>query len=787
MIETAQKTQVRLAPALLICLGAGLVAAFTFFATGTFQVPSAHPLVDDRTAAVMLTRRTVDSFRRYEKTPQRQKSARQRELTNFLRQRKQRLLQLMESDPASLSAVALPKGIREALPVDLQQFVEQPVSTGGTLTIVHFHDSQGSTVRTDVLLQTAEKSTFHLFFPTTPDLASDTQVTLTGTALDANIIVDEVILTEEAVAQTPPAVASVGQKKIAVILFNFLDDTSQPITPTDARGQVFTNPVDPSTPANNSTDTWYQEVSNNQVDLVGQTLNQDGDVFGWITIPVNKSAGCGYFGLGAWQAYALPMAGVNEDDYDAIVLRFPTVPSCGADAWAYGKLAFINSNITTLSFRHQAHELGHVFGVGHAAFYKCFDAAGNKVPISQNCTIQEYYDPFDVMGGSYNGGQTFTYHFHNAHKDKLGYIPGTNVATVTTNGTYTINRQQTTEAGTRVLKIPRAYVDPATVKDYYYPEYRPWYGIFDQFNYLPTTIDPSDGVSVRIAPVTPRFLKFEDSYLIDTSSATHQGRSALTPGQTFTDPYAGITLSGVTLSPTSTPPNATVDVSFFCARNTPAFGVNPATWAQYGRPGDSLTFPLDIRNNDSPPCGPTTFTVQPTLPGTDWSQSPLSITLAPQESASINAVITSPATATDGTYSITETLLSPNHTPINSYTPVYYRIDVTPPTLTIETPASGATLPATGTQTFKASGTDANFLWSIALFIDEVQAKECTSVTITIHDCSYDWNLSTASLGPHRLKAVAQDNTPMRNSTTREIDVTVAGRPRPSPPVEVSP
>ncbi len=770
MIETNQKTKVRLAPALLlISLGAGLLAAFAFFVQGTLRAPSAKPHEDNRTAAVMLTRRTVDSFDRYEKVRQRQKAAKQRELASFLQQRKQRVLQLIESDPASLSAVALPPGMRDALPADLQELVERPINIDGTLTAVHFHDAQGNTVRTDALLQTAEKATFRLFFPTTPDLASDAQVTLTGMALDANIIVDELTPTEEAVAQAPPAVASVGQKKVAVILFNFLDDTSQPITPTDARGQTFTNPVDQTIITNNSTDTWYQEVSNNQVDLVGQTLNQDGDVYDWRTIPFNGT-GCPW--LSWWQS-ALAMAGVNEDDYDAIILRFPTVSGCSADAWAYGKLAFINSNITTYSFRHQAHELGHVLGVGHAAFYLCRDAAGNKVPISQNCIIQEYFDPFDVMGGSYNGGQVLTHHFHNAHKDKLGYIPGTNVTTVTANGTYSINRQQTTEAGPRILKIPRAYVNPATVKDYYYLEYRPWYGIFDQFNYPATRIDPSDGVSVRIAPWVPRFLKFEDAVLIDTSPATHQGDAALTPGQTYTDPYAGITLSSVVLSPTANPPTATVNVSFFCARNQPALTITPATRAQYGRPGDSLTYQLNLRNNDSPPCGPTTFTVQPTLPGTGWSQPPLSVTLAPQESASLNAVITSPATATDGNYNTTEALNSPNHTPTIAVTQPLYIIDVTPPTLTIDVPANGANLPAAGIQTFKASGADAHFLWSIALFIDGIQVKECTSVTITIHDCSYDWGLSTASPGPHRLKAVAQDNTPLRNSTTREIDVTV--------------
>lgn len=63
------------------------------------------------------------------------------------------------------------------------------------------------------------------------------------------------------------------------------------------------------------------------------------------------------------------------------------------------------------------HELGHFLGLRHAHSLACRDAGGNPVPLSGTCTVEEYGDPYDVMGtgaGSYNA----------VYANQLGWLNG---------------------------------------------------------------------------------------------------------------------------------------------------------------------------------------------------------------------------------------------------------------------------------------------------------------------------------------------------------------------------
>ena len=59
-----------------------------------------------------------------------------------------------------------------------------------------------------------------------------------------------------------------------VILFNFLDDTSQPITPTQMHNRLFAE--------SNSADSFYRQASYGNIYL-------SGNVVGWYTVPINKT------------------------------------------------------------------------------------------------------------------------------------------------------------------------------------------------------------------------------------------------------------------------------------------------------------------------------------------------------------------------------------------------------------------------------------------------------------------------------------------------------------------
>src|SRR5207302_3193973 len=70
-------------------------------------------------------------------------------------------------------------------------------------------------------------------------------------------------------SSTAPTTPATGARKVAVVLFNFSNDTTQPYTPAFVGGVAFTN--------TNSVAAYYAENSWGQL-----TLN--GDVFGWYTI-----------------------------------------------------------------------------------------------------------------------------------------------------------------------------------------------------------------------------------------------------------------------------------------------------------------------------------------------------------------------------------------------------------------------------------------------------------------------------------------------------------------------
>ena len=76
-----------------------------------------------------------------------------------------------------------------------------------------------------------------------------------------------------------------------------------------------------------------------------------------------------------------------------------------------------------------AHELGHNFGLAHAASLDC----GANV-IGGTCTSSEYGDPFDTMGNNR------AMHFNSMQKNDLGWLPAGSVANHTTGTTtYTLS------------------------------------------------------------------------------------------------------------------------------------------------------------------------------------------------------------------------------------------------------------------------------------------------------------------------------------------------------------
>ncbi|WP_437595196.1 RICIN domain-containing protein [Sorangium sp. So ce590] len=92
------------------------------------------------------------------------------------------------------------------------------------------------------------------------------------------------------------------------------------------------------------------------------------------------------------------------------------------------------------------HELGHNFGLWHASSRTC-RSGGATVTMSNECTFDEYGDPFDPMG---NGGKQ---HFNANYKANLGWIPSSQVMTAASDGTYTLAPMTEASSGIQLLRV----------------------------------------------------------------------------------------------------------------------------------------------------------------------------------------------------------------------------------------------------------------------------------------------------------------------------------------------
>src|SRR5688572_22867661 len=144
--------------------------------------------------------------------------------------------------------------------------------------------------------------------------------------------------------------SAIGEQKTAVILVNFQDDTSQPITPAAANALVFGEVSD-----------FYWEASYEKAFL-------SGDTYGWFTVAAVSAATCDTQAIAREANAAAAAAGVDLSGYSHVVYQFPYRSVCGwsgaNDRGDRGEnRVFVNGART---FKVIAHELGHRFGLFHS-------------------------------------------------------------------------------------------------------------------------------------------------------------------------------------------------------------------------------------------------------------------------------------------------------------------------------------------------------------------------------------------------------------------------------------
>jgi hypothetical protein len=98
-----------------------------------------------------------------------------------------------------------------------------------------------------------------------------------------------------------------GQQKLLVLLVNFTNDRSQPWTPAEVGGVVFSNA--------NSVASYYSEESSGRITVTG-------DVRGWFELPYDNS-GCSYTTWGNAANSLAQSAGINLSAYTNIQYVYP--------------------------------------------------------------------------------------------------------------------------------------------------------------------------------------------------------------------------------------------------------------------------------------------------------------------------------------------------------------------------------------------------------------------------------------------------------------------------------
>jgi len=267
----------------------------------------------------------------------------------------------------------------------------------------------------------------------------------------------------------------------------------------------------------------------------GQQLMNVTTTPGWVTLNMPQPTTCGSaewrnISTGAEASARALGTAYDAATYNFVVYVFPVVTSCGWSGLAYvgnPHKAWVNG-IGSFKTTTIAHEMGHNFGLLHAASLRCPTSIGGA------CSSSEYGDPFDAMGNQR------AMHYNAMQKAKLAWIPSTSVKTHTGgSATYTLAPIEAAGATTYAVKIPTAAANRT-----YWLEFRQPIG-FDS----PLAAFPNNGAQVRVSYPFETLcggcdMYSDDTELLDMTPSTSTFNDATLPvGHTFTDATYGVSVT----------------------------------------------------------------------------------------------------------------------------------------------------------------------------------------------------------------------------------------------------
>ena len=437
---------------------------------------------------------------------------------------------------------------------------------------------------------------------------------VTGEALTLEATTSSVQLT--AAAALP---AAMGEQRVAVILVNFQDDASRPITREAAHALVF-----------DTTNNFYRQSSFGQTWLAGRT-------FDWVTVPYSKGTCVDGMLLAAEADKAVVAAGGDLSGYNRKVYMFPRT----ACSW---------SGLALFELKAVGHELGHNLGLRHAHALDC-----DVSPTGDTCTRLPYGDAADLMGNVRTGD------FSAYAKERMGWLnDGVSppILAADRSGRYTIEPYASSTVGPKAIKVPRG-TDANGKPLWFYLDYRLPVGTDATLDgvgnlsqgVMVRTVTEGDGDSIHQLDMTPNSAVGGTADLAD---------GALGVGRSYTDPLTGSVITVASVSAAG----AVVDVSLsgaalatqpeptpVCTRATPSVSVAATTVSAAA--GTALRYAITVANGDSSACAPTTFNLAASVP-TGWTGllGATSVTLSPGTTVNTTLDVTSASSATAGTYGV---------------------------------------------------------------------------------------------------------------------------------------
>ncbi len=357
-------------------------------------------------------------------------------LEGALKRRARLMKRLMRVKPDKAEDVALPADFRNALPRDLQQYVEMRRDVEGEFLTIH-EDYPDLNFFVDRPTIHEEHNTLELV---NADVApsAHSRVHTTALALQETAIVSRGARTK---ILATPSLTATKQLSFAVVLLNFPD-------------------MPRANESKSAVDRYMNDLKSFYLDNSYGALSMTWQTFGWYTSQDSYTAmNCDFDEL---RSDALTAAGTSLDAslFTHLLVYMPSgrcpwsgIATVGYSPFQTNPGRLMTSFIQSAHPITMAHEVGHNFGARHAGYLNC----PGGVPITtdaRQCIRPKpdnffYHDRFDAMGG---GNVS---HLNAYHKSIMGFLGPAEIATVSGSGRFTLTALGSSDSGTKALKIPR--------------------------------------------------------------------------------------------------------------------------------------------------------------------------------------------------------------------------------------------------------------------------------------------------------------------------------------------